>query len=137
MEEKQERLEEKVVKGLKRENEMKAQIRALLLQPNGTTKAEMISYTGYTDRTVRHLISEIAKKEPVILLEGRGYKLVDPDCISDKDYAALEHSYASLISRSKMLIKRAAVLHMAMNKVAVNITFKKVREKKDGLTKTN
>lgn len=122
--EKERVLDEKVIKGKKMQNALKSAVRDLLKRDSGATREEIIATLGVTDRTARNLVAQIGREEPVILLEGGGYKLVDPNNISDKDYATLEHSYASLISRSREIVKRASILQMAIKRVAINRTFK-------------
>ena len=121
---KKQELDEKVIKGEKRQNALKSAVRDLLKRDSGATKSEIISALGIEDRTARNLVAQIGREEPVILLEKGGYKLVDPNNISDEDYATLEHSYASMISRCREIVKRASILKMAMKRVAVNRAFK-------------
>ena len=115
--------------GLKKESTLKAQVRELLLRDNGATREEINKTLGISDRTTRNLIAQIGRQEPVILLEEKGYKLINPEkTISEDDEKALKHSYASLLSRSREIVKRASILKMAINKLEVKKAIEEARK---------
>lgn len=114
--------------GMGEERTLKKEVRAMLLREQGATREEISKTLNISDRTARNLIAQIGRNDPVILLNGKGYKLIDPDHISEDDEKALEHTLASLMSRSREILKRASILKMAINKIAVRKTFEEARK---------
>lgn len=70
------------------------------------TKEQMLEYLGWDknkDRQLRDLLSNIAKKVPVISTsDNRGYKIAK----SEKDLKEVEHTWAELSSRIEEIEKR-------------------------------
>lgn len=83
---------------LKRVNELYA-----LLKERTWTKEELAQHFNINERTVREMVAELGKRQPVIAVsDNTGYRLAQ----KMKDYDDVKHAWAEIDSRIEELEKR-------------------------------
>ncbi len=80
---------------------------ARMLLKRTVTKQEIMRIYGVSERTARDMVSEIAKRVPIISLSnGKGYRRINRSAPEANDVADARHAYNENRKRAEEILKR-------------------------------